>query len=178
MSEVLQPECPDSWLDGNRSASLLALVMAAEAGNEEEIPVGAVLVDGLGRLMAAAGNRCVIGSDPVGHAEMRVLRLGGAGVDNYRLNATQLFVTLEPCPMCRAAFDLARIGVSHFLAWRDSKVGDGSLGPKNSHYAECAGGVLRFFFLQKREGLNLEKNSALMSNSDGEALTPSCLSLF
>lgn len=81
--------------------------MAAEGG---EVPVGAVLVDAQGEILAEAGNDCIGANDPAGHAEMRTVRLAAMKVSNYRLPDTTLYVTLEPCPMCATLLVHARIG--------------------------------------------------------------------
>lgn len=87
----------------------LALGQARNAAARGEVPVGAVLVDGEGRLLATAGNNCIGASDPAGHAEMRVLRQAAGILGNYRLIGTTVYVTLEPCAMCAAAMIHARI---------------------------------------------------------------------
>jgi tRNA(adenine34) deaminase len=87
----------------------LALIEAHKAGERGEVPVGAVLVDATGKVLAAEGNRSVERHDPSGHAEMLVLRTAGSYLKNYRLLETTLYVTLEPCTMCAAAMVHARI---------------------------------------------------------------------
>ncbi len=86
-----------------------ALAKARESEEMDEVPVGAVLVDGHGSVLAAAGNRVVSTHDPSGHAEMRVLRQAAEKVANYRLPGTTMYVTLEPCAMCAAALVHARV---------------------------------------------------------------------
>jgi tRNA(adenine34) deaminase len=81
-------------------------VLAAQWG---EVPVGAVVVNQQGDILAEAGNNCIAASDPSGHAEMRALRMAASQVGNYRLPGTTLYVTLEPCPMCAALLVHARI---------------------------------------------------------------------
>ncbi len=87
----------------------LALAQASAAAARGEVPVGAVLVDGAGRLLATAGNNCVGACDPAGHAEMLALRQAAGILGNYRLVGTTVYVTLEPCAMCAAAMVHARI---------------------------------------------------------------------
>lgn len=87
-----------------------ALDRAREAAALGEVPVGAVLVDAEGQILAEAGNNCIAASDPSGHAEMRTLRLAAIKLGNYRLPGTTLYVTLEPCPMCAALLVHARVG--------------------------------------------------------------------
>lgn len=99
----------------------LALDYAKQSAAEGEVPVGAVLVRD-GELLAAAGNRPIIESDPTAHAEIRVLRAAALKEANYRLPATTLYVTLEPCTMCVGAIVHARVGRLVFGA-REPKAG-------------------------------------------------------
>lgn len=87
----------------------LALVEAGKAAGRGEVPVGAVLVDQHGKIIASDGNRVIEYNDPSGHAEMVVLRKAAQQVGNYRLTGTTLYVTLEPCVMCAGAMVHARI---------------------------------------------------------------------
>jgi tRNA(adenine34) deaminase len=73
------------------------------------VPVGAVIVDPQGQILAEAGNDCIRSSDPAGHAEMRALRAAALRLGNYRLPGCAIYVTLEPCAMCAAALVHARI---------------------------------------------------------------------
>jgi len=99
-----------------------ALVQAKLAAAMEEVPVGAVLIDHQGQVLAEAGNNCILDSDPSGHAEMRALRAAARALHNYRLLGTTLYVTLEPCPMCAALLVHARVARVVFGA-TDSKGG-------------------------------------------------------
>lgn len=87
----------------------LALTEAAKAVARGEVPVGAVLVDAQGNILAKDGNRVIEYCDPSGHAEMVVLRQAAQHIGNYRLTGTTLYVTLEPCLMCAGAMVHARI---------------------------------------------------------------------
>lgn len=80
--------------------------LAAEAG---EVPVGAVVVNSEGEILAAAHNAPVLSCDPSGHAEIRALREAGQQSANYRLEGCALYVTLEPCMMCAGAIVHARL---------------------------------------------------------------------
>ena len=86
-----------------------ALVLARAAGDQGEVPVGAVLVAEDGTLLAESGNTSIATNDPTGHAEICVLRAAGRKLGNYRLPGSTLYVTLEPCPMCAGALVHARI---------------------------------------------------------------------
>jgi tRNA(adenine34) deaminase len=86
-----------------------ALEQARLAAVVGEVPVGAVVVDADGSILAEAGNDCINALDPSGHAEMRALRQASRAVGNYRLPGVTVYVTLEPCPMCAALMVHARI---------------------------------------------------------------------
>ncbi len=86
-----------------------AIESAAAAGNLNEVPIGACLIDEQGELLAIAGNRTVTTSDPTAHAEILVLRAAAALIGNYRLTETVLYTTIEPCTMCAGALVNARI---------------------------------------------------------------------
>ena len=142
----------------------LALQEAQKAKDQGEVPVGAVIVDGAGIVLAQAGNRSIVDHDPAGHAEMVALRAAGRIFENYRLLDTTLYVTIEPCVMCAGAMVHARIGRLVFGAL-DPKAGaivsqyrisgDGKL----NHKLDVEGGVLAnecaelltSFFKRKRD---------------------------
>lgn len=77
-----------------------ALIEARAAGERGEIPIGAVVVDSTGRLLAAAGNRREADHDPTAHAEVLALRKAAQEHGDWRLIGCTLVVTVEPCPMC------------------------------------------------------------------------------
>jgi len=140
-----------------------ALDEAIAAGAAGEVPVGAVLVDGEGDIIAAGGNRVERDNDPTAHAEMLVLREGARGLGMKRLLGCDLYVTLEPCPMCAAAIGLARIRRLYFAAY-DVKGGGVEHGPRIFDQPTChhrpevyggiaereAGELLRRFFRARR----------------------------
>lgn len=86
-----------------------ALAQARRAGAAGEVPVGAVVVGADGAILAEAGNNCINGSDPSGHAEMVAIRAAARSLGNYRLPGVTVYVTLEPCAMCAALMVHARI---------------------------------------------------------------------
>ncbi len=88
----------------------LALNEAREALEAGEVPVGAVVADREGRVVASAHNRPITLKDPTAHAEILALREAGARLGNYRLSGTILVVTIEPCAMCMGAAVHARVG--------------------------------------------------------------------
>jgi tRNA(adenine34) deaminase len=98
----------------------LALAEAKAAG--EEVPVGAVLVADGGQVLASAHNLRESKSDPTSHAEIEVIRKAGQSLQDWRLENTTLFITLEPCVMCAGAIVAARIPRVVFGAW-DERVG-------------------------------------------------------
>jgi tRNA(adenine34) deaminase len=142
---------------------LRALAAAKAAAARGEVPVGAVVVDDAGNLLAAAGNRVEQDRDPTAHAEMLALRAAAARRGTARLVGCDLWVTLEPCAMCAAAIALARIKRLYFGAW-DPKRGAVEHGPRlfdqpaSHHRPEVYGGIeegragrlLRDFFRDRR----------------------------
>ena len=94
----------------------LALAQAAAAATRGEVPVGAVIVDSDGCVLAQAGNRTRELSDPTAHAELLVIREACHMVGSERLGSCDLYVTLEPCPMCAGAISFARIRRLYFGA--------------------------------------------------------------
>ena len=142
----------------------LALAEAEAAATRGEVPVGAVLVDRAGRVLAAAGNRVETYCDPTAHAEVLVLRAGAARFGTVRLADCDLYVTLEPCAMCAAAIGLARLRRLYFGAY-DPKGGAVEHGPRlfeqptTHHHPEIYGGIeeqragelLRAFFRDRRQ---------------------------
>ncbi len=87
----------------------LALVEAENAWALGEVPVGAVIVDREGVLLAAAHNRPIAACDPSAHAEIEALRRACGRIGNYRLLNSTLYVTIEPCVMCMGAIVHARV---------------------------------------------------------------------
>lgn len=87
----------------------LALAQAQNAARCGEVPVGAVLVDMDGDILAKARNASIEQKDPTAHAEILALRKGALRTGNYRLTGTTLYVTVEPCPMCAGALVTARV---------------------------------------------------------------------
>ncbi|SDQ62594.1 tRNA(adenine34) deaminase [Thermostaphylospora chromogena] len=87
----------------------LALERARVAAGRGEVPVGAVVLDAEGRVLAAAENAREANADPTAHAEVLALRAAAAAVGGWRLAGCTLVVTLEPCTMCAGAAVLARV---------------------------------------------------------------------
>jgi tRNA(Arg) A34 adenosine deaminase TadA len=86
-----------------------AIAQAQAASARGEVPVGAVIVNAQGDIIARSGNAPISIADPTAHAEILAIREAAYGTDNYRLNGTTLYVTLEPCTMCAGAISHARV---------------------------------------------------------------------
>ncbi|PRB13692.1 tRNA adenosine(34) deaminase TadA [Microbacterium sp. MYb62] len=140
-----------------------ALVLAAEAAAASEIPVGAVVLDPEGRIIAEGRNTREETHDPTGHAEIEALRRAAAAVGSWNLEGHALVVTLEPCIMCAGAILQARIGRVVFGAWDDKAGAAGSMydvlrDRRLPYRAEVVGGIeadaatalLRAFFERRR----------------------------
>jgi tRNA(adenine34) deaminase len=141
-----------------------ALAVADRTEREDdEIPVGALLVGADGRLLGEGGNRNIAEHDPSAHAEIVALRAAGRALGNHRLVGSTLYVTLEPCAMCAMAIVHARVARLVYAA-ADPKTGAcGSVfdllgDPRHNHRVEVTAGVLgdeagerlRAYFRRKR----------------------------
>jgi tRNA(Arg) A34 adenosine deaminase TadA len=140
-----------------------ALAEAQDAAARGEVPVGAVLVDETGAIIARAGNRTRELNDPSAHAEMLVIRAACEAAQSERLANCALYVTLEPCAMCAAAISFARIAKLYFGAG-DPKGGAVENGvcfftqPTCHHAPQVYGGIdeirageiLKSFFKERR----------------------------
>jgi tRNA(adenine34) deaminase len=115
----------------------LALEAARRAAAAGDVPVGAVLVDATTEnIVAAAGNRVEQDMDPTAHAEMIVIREAATLRKDVRLPNCDLYVTLEPCPMCATAISFARIRRVYFGAF-DPKGGGVENGPRIFDQSTC-----------------------------------------
>ncbi len=113
-----------------------ALAQAQAAAARGEVPVGAVVVDPAGDIIAAAGNRTRELNDPTAHAEVLAIRAACAAAGSDRLPGYDLHVTLEPCAMCAAAIGFARIARLYFGA-ADPKSGGVEHGARVFAHATC-----------------------------------------
>ncbi|MBD8906968.1 nucleoside deaminase [Methylorubrum zatmanii] len=140
----------------------LAFAAAREAAASGEVPVGAVVVrDGV--VLGVAGNRPRALSDPTAHAEILAIRAACTALQDERLTGCDLYVTLEPCPMCAGAISFARIRRLYYAA-SDPKGGGVEHGPRVFNQPTChhapevysgfrageAAGLLREFFAGRR----------------------------
>ena len=128
--------------DGMRQA----LVLAARAEAEGEVPVGALVVRG-DQVLGEGWNQPVALRDPTAHAEILALRSAAQKIGDYRLGGATLYVTLEPCPMCAAAISHARIARLVFGAWDPRQGAAGSkfnlvTAEALNHRVDTFGGVL------------------------------------
>ncbi len=142
----------------------LALHEARAAGDLGEVPVGAVLVDSTsGDLLARAHNRIETLHDPTAHAEVLTISAAAQRLGLKRLTEADLYVTLEPCPMCAAAISFARLRRLYFGAY-DAKGGGVEHGPRIFEQSTChhrpeviggldetrCGALLKDFFAARR----------------------------
>lgn len=141
----------------------LALREARAAAERGEVPVGAVIVAPNGRAVASAGNRTRELNDPTAHAEILAIRAACEDIGSERLVGHDLYVTLEPCPMCAAAISFARVARLYYGA-ADPKGGGVEHGPRVFNHATChhrpelypglsediSSDLLRSFFTERR----------------------------
>jgi tRNA(Arg) A34 adenosine deaminase TadA len=142
---------------------LTALAEAEAAALRGEVPVGAVVVAADGAVLAKAGNRTRELSDPTAHAELLAIRQACQALGSERLGDADIYVTLEPCPMCATAISFARLRRLYFGAG-DPKGGGVEHGPRIFSQPTChhapelyggieevrAGALLRGFFENRR----------------------------
>ncbi len=147
------------------SMMAIALAEARAASEGGEVPVGAVIVAGDATILARAANRMEELGDPTAHAEMLAIRAACAAFGAQRLDGCDLYVTLEPCPMCAQAISFARIRRLYFAAY-DPKGGGVEHGPRILHGTSChhrpeiyggiderpAADLLKAFFAERRGG--------------------------
>ena len=145
---------------GHMKAAMTEAIAAAARG---EVPVGAVLVDASGEVLSRAGNSVRERNDPTAHAEMEVIREGCNILGAARLADCDLYVTLEPCPMCAQAISFARVRRLYYGA-SDSKGGGVEHGPAIFNQPTChhrpqvfsginevqSAALLKSFFLERR----------------------------
>ena len=140
-----------------------ALAQARAAAARGEVPVGAVLVGPDGTVLAEAGNRTRELHDPTAHAEILAIRAACAALGQDRLAGCDLYVTLEPCPMCAGAISFARLRRLYFGA-SDPKSGGVAQGARVFSHPQChhapdiydglaeadSAALLRGFFAERR----------------------------
>lgn len=143
----------------------VALDQARLAAAEGEIPIGAVVLDEAGTVIAAAHNTRESSADPTAHAEILALRAAAAARGGWRLDGCTLVVTLEPCPMCAGATVMSRVSRLVFGGWNDEYGAAGSRWDlvrdrRLNHRPEVIGDVMggegaaivREFLTERRQG--------------------------
>ena len=124
-----------------------ALIAAADALKNGDVPVGAIVLDPVGNVIGTGANRREIDNDPSAHAEVVAMREAAKKLNNWRLDGCTVVVTLEPCAMCAGAIAQARIQRVVFGAW-DEKAGavgsqwDLLRDPRQLHKPEVIAGVM------------------------------------
>ncbi len=131
----------------NDEAMLLALKIAAEASvTSGDVPVGAIIFNSAGEVIATGNNKRELHNDPTAHAEIVAIRIAAEKTGSWRLDDHTLVVTLEPCAMCAGAIAQARMPRLVFGAW-DAKAGavgsvwDVLRDPRSLHSMEITAGV-------------------------------------
>lgn len=152
----------------------LAMDQARLAQQADEVPIGAVIVHReTGEILASSYNQTIALNDPTAHAEILAIRQACRIVGAQRIPECDLYVTLEPCPMCASAISFARINHVYFAA-SDEKSGGFVSGPQlcshpNLHHkpeytagicADESAALLRLFFQEKRQLKQQQKNGA------------------
>ena len=163
----------------------LALRHAQHAFREGEVPIGAIIVDSGGTVIASSRNKVEATKDPTAHAEINCIRAAAEYFDNWRLLDCTLYTTLEPCPMCMSTANAARIKKIVFAA-NDPRLGAAGGGflnmasdvnPHPFHNVDIHGGImaddskqlLQRFFRQKREkNMNDDGNNNIIISRDSE----------
>ena len=131
---------------GDAVGMAAAIEEARSAGAAGEIPIGAVVLDRNGVVIARAHNERESRVDPTAHAEVLALRAAARALGEWRLDDCTLVVTLEPCPMCAGAVVMSRVGRLVFGAWNDDYGAAGSRWDlvrdrRLNHRAEVIGGL-------------------------------------
>lgn len=127
----------------------LAYEQAQAAAWNGEVPVGAIMLNTDGKVVAQAGNEKELSYDPTAHAEILTIKKAGIANSGWRLSGHSLFVTLEPCPMCLSALLQSRIDHLYFGAY-DPKGGAISLGyqfykdKRFNHKFSVMGGIMHY----------------------------------
>ena len=161
----MNPSAPEDQADTDLRWMRHALALGRRAEREDdEIPVGAVVVDAEGRVIGEGWNRNITENDPSAHAEIVAMRQAGLRLGNHRLLGSTLYVTLEPCAMCAMAMVHARVARVVYAA-ADPKTGacgsvfDLLADPRHNHrvqverspLADEAGQLLTEYFRRKRQ---------------------------
>jgi tRNA(adenine34) deaminase len=141
-------ETDEKWM-------LQAIHLAQQAAEFGEVPIGAVIVDANGKLLASASNRTITNVDPTAHAEILALRTAALQVGNYRLSGTTVYSTIEPCAMCAGALVNARVARLVYGA------ADERFGAVETHFGICDSPALNHR-LEIRAGIHADDCRRLM----------------
>jgi len=134
-----------------------AIHQAREAERQGEVPVGAVVVDENGAILAAASNLTIRNLDPTAHAEIVALRIAATRMGNYRLNGATVYTTIEPCAMCAGALVNARVKRLVYGA------ADERFGAVETHFRICDSPALNHR-IEITSGVLADKCRALMQD--------------
>ncbi|MBL1320061.1 MAG: tRNA adenosine(34) deaminase TadA [Methylophaga sp.] len=150
------PQTDEYWMEK-------ALLLAEQAQQQGEVPVGAIIVRD-DEILGEGWNQPIVSNDPTAHAEIQALRAASKQAENYRLPDATLYVTLEPCVMCAGAIIHTRIKRLVFAATEPKTGAAGSCfdifnAPQLNHHVNCEHGVLaeqssqllRTFFRSRRQ---------------------------
>ena len=123
-----------------------ALAVAQQASASGDVPVGAVIVNSVGEVIATGHNERELNNDPTAHAEIVAIRKAAQVLGQWRLENHTIVVTLEPCPMCASAIAQSRIATLVFGAWDEKGGAVGSVwdvlrDPRTLHQVEVISGV-------------------------------------
>jgi tRNA(adenine34) deaminase len=124
-----------------------AIGVAREAAALDEVPVGAIVINSDGKILAAESNRTIRNTDPTAHAEVLALRTAALRIGNYRLTGVTVYTSIEPCAMCAGALVNARVARLVYGA-RDERFGAVEThfricdNPSLNHRIKITGGVL------------------------------------
>ena len=124
-----------------------ALIAAADALKNGDVPVGAIVLDSVGNVIGTGANRREIDNDPSAHAEVVAMRQAAKKLQNWRLDGCTVVVTLEPCAMCAGAIAQSRVKTLIFGAWDEKAGAVGSVwdvlrDPRSPHRTEVISGIL------------------------------------
>jgi tRNA(adenine34) deaminase len=158
------PVLLERWSTADEAFLRLALAEARLAADSGDVPVGAVIVDSAGQLVARGRNRRETHQDPTAHAEIDALRAAARARNDWHLNGCTMYVTMEPCPMCAGALINARIarlvyGCTDLKAGAIDTLFSIGRDPRLNHRFDVAGGVLatecadvlKSFFAERRK---------------------------
>ena len=124
LNSELMLETDENWMRR-------AINVAGDAAKLGEVPVGAVIIDADGKILAATSNRTIKNNDPTAHAEILALRTAAIRTGNYRLTGTTVYSTIEPCAMCAGALVNARVARLVYGA------ADERFGAVETHFRVC-----------------------------------------